>query len=113
MKENARAKRVSARAKRYDAEFKRGAVEMVLHGGKALAQVARELGISEPTLHNWKRAALEGMESIDVDGTNCSPKELAKKVREQQKEIEYLQRQREILKKAISILGENPSARML
>ena len=33
-------------------------------------------------------------------------------IREQHKEIEYLKRQREILKKAMSILGEEPNPGM-
>jgi hypothetical protein len=41
-----------------------------------------------------------------------SPEQMFKKIREQQKEIEYLKRQREILKKAMSILGEEPNSGM-
>ena len=33
-------------------------------------------------------------------------------IKRQQKEIEYLRRQREILKKAMSILGEEPNTGM-
>jgi hypothetical protein len=33
--------------KRYDEEFKRQAVELVIHSGKTQAQIARELGVSE------------------------------------------------------------------
>jgi cell division protein FtsB len=38
-----------------------------------------------------------------------SPEEMLEKIRQQQSEIEYLKRQREILKKAMSILGEEPA----
>jgi hypothetical protein len=37
-----------------------------------------------------------------------SPEEMAEIIRQQHKEIEYLKKQREILKKAMSILGEEP-----
>ena len=36
--------------KRYDEEFKRQAVELVIHSVKTQAQIARELGVSEYSL---------------------------------------------------------------
>jgi hypothetical protein len=44
----------------------------------------------------------------EIKGQMKSPEEMAKIIQEQHKEIEYLKRQREILKKAMSILGEEP-----
>jgi transposase len=44
--------------KRYNEEFKRQAVELLIHSGKRQAQVARELGMSDHTLTLWKRAYL-------------------------------------------------------
>ncbi len=41
--------------KRYDQAFKRQAVEHWLRGGKSGRVMARELGISAPTLKEWKR----------------------------------------------------------
>lgn len=98
--------------KRYDAEFKRAAVEMVIHGGKPLTQVARELGVSEYSLHLWRKKQLAAMSPAEVDGQEMSPQEMAREIRRQQKEIEWLRQQREILKKAMSILGETPSPGM-
>ncbi|WP_459580421.1 transposase, partial [Bacillus thuringiensis] len=39
--------------KQYEEEFKRQSVKHVFQTGKAVAQVARELGISVNTLHGW------------------------------------------------------------
>ena len=105
-------KHYSPRSKRYDVEFKRAAVEMVLHGGKSVAQAARDLGVSEQSLNAWKKAALAKMDPIEVDGATMTPQEMAKELRRQQKEIDSLRMQRDILKKAMSILGEDPSPRM-
>jgi transposase-like protein len=44
--------------KRYEEEFKRQAVELVIHSGKTQAQIARELGVSERVLFVvWPPAA--------------------------------------------------------
>ena len=42
-------------AKRYNEEFKRQAVELLIHSGKRQAQVARELGVSDYTMTLWKK----------------------------------------------------------
>ena len=99
----------SKMARRYGKEFKRQAVELLLHSGKTHRQVARELDVSEPTLNLWKKAYLGQQRPAEIEGQMKSPEEMAKIIREQHKEIEYLKRQREILKKAMSILGEEPS----
>lgn len=39
--------------RRFDPEFPAGAVRTVKEIGKPVAQVARDLGISPYTLHNW------------------------------------------------------------
>jgi len=98
--------------KHYDAEFKRSAVEMIVQGGRPLKQVARELGVSEYSLHLWRKAYLGQMQPAVVAGETLSPQEMVKEIRRQHKEIEWLRRQREILKKAMSILGEDPTPGM-
>ena len=41
--------------KRYDETFKRQAVENWIRSGKSGTQIARELGLSYPSLKEWKR----------------------------------------------------------
>jgi transposase-like protein len=43
----------------YKEEFRRQAVEMVIHSGKTQAQVARELGCSEYSLNLCKKGVFE------------------------------------------------------
>ena len=93
----------------YDQEFRDRAVEMVIHSGKSQAQVARELGVSEYSLNLWKKAYLARTKPAEVGGEQLNLEQLVDKIRQQHKEIEYLKRQREILKKAMSILGEEPN----
>jgi hypothetical protein len=47
-----------------------------------------------------------------TSGKQLSPEEMFEKIRQLQKENEYLKRQREILKKAMSIVGEEPNPGM-
>lgn len=105
-------KQKSNQSKRYDEEFKRSAVELIVHSGRPLSQVARELGVSEYSLHLWRKRYLGQMPAAQVEGKPMSAEEMAKEIRRQHKEIEYLKRQREILKKAMSILGEDPTLGM-
>jgi transposase len=102
----------SKMARRYGEDFKRQAVELMIHGGKTQRQVARELDVSEYSLNLWKKAYLGQQKPAEINGEIKSPEEMAKIIREQHKEIEYLKRQREILKKAMSILGEEPNPGM-
>jgi transposase-like protein len=102
----------SKMARRYEEEFKRQAVELVIHSGKTQAQIARELGVSEYSLTLWKRDYLGQVKPAQLDGEQLSPEQMLDKIRQLQKENDYLKRQREILKKAMSILGEEPHSGM-
>jgi transposase-like protein len=86
---------------KYEQEFERQAVEMVIHSGKTQAQIARELGVSGYSLNLWKTAYLKRMEPAQLGSRQMSPEQMVAEVKSQQKEIEYLKRQREILKKAM------------
>jgi transposase len=102
------------RNKVYSEEFKRQAVELLINSGKPQAQLARELGCSDMSLSGWKRKYLKSLAPAKLEGGPQQPEELVATIKQQQKEIEYLRRQREILKKAMSILpgkdrGEIPS----
>jgi transposase len=99
----------SKMARRYREEFKRQAVELLIHSGKTQRQVARELDVSEYSLNLWKKAYLSQQAPAEINGEIKSPEEMAKIIGELQRENAYLRRQREILKKAMSILGEEPA----
>ena len=88
---------------RYDAEFKRNAVALV-ESGRTIAQVAGDLGVTGWTLREWiKRQG---------SGTLSQPKTLDQETPEQREnrrlrqELDYLRRQRDILKKALAIVSD-------
>jgi len=62
--------------RKYDEEFKREAVKKI-HDGQSVASVARELGVAESLLHNWKRQAVEISSDAEREGLA-----LRKKLRE-------------------------------
>lgn len=91
----------------YDQEFKDHAVEMLLESGKTLKAVARDLGVSDCTLREWKKMYL-GDVAKNPEGRKCTPEHLAEQNRKLREENEYLKRQRDILKKACGILSTEP-----
>lgn len=104
----------------YDSNFRQQAVDLLLSSGKPLKRVAAELGVSAGTLRYWRNQALcdgrageaaarpkPGQADAEVPVADA-----AAEIRRLQKEVEYLRRQREILKKALSILGEDPQSGM-
>ena len=105
-------KRKPAYHKPYDEEYKRQAVDLVISSGRTCEQVARELGCSAYSLHLWKKQRLAEMAPVEVDGRTMSPEDLGRENRALRKQVQYLERQREILKKAISLLGEEPNPAM-
>lgn len=90
--------------RRYTSEFKAEAVRLVATGGKPLAQIARELGINEQTLHNWKKRATSG------NGTGLAPDHFAQQeeLRRLRRENARLKEERDILKKATAFFA-NPN----
>ena len=78
--------------KKYDDEFKREAVRKVFDG-QSVASVARELGVAEGLIHNWKKRVMVGNTPAENELI-----ELKKKLRE-------VEMERDILKKAALIFG--------
>lgn len=63
-------KRPRGRPSKYPPEFQRDAVAMVLDEGRAIAEVARALGVNEGTLGNWvarERQVRAGSTEVTVD----------------------------------------------
>ena len=98
----------------YREEFKRQAVELMIHSGRSIVQIGRELGVSEASLYLWRKRYGVSSQATPASqlSRSASPEELLAENRRLQKELEIVQRQRDIFKKAMSILGEEPSSGM-
>ncbi len=102
----------------YDRDFREEAVNLLFSSARPLKRVAAELGVSANSLRTWRNKALaqgRGAEAASAQpgGRSVAPwRDPAGEIRRLQRENEYLRRQREILKKAVSILSENPQSGM-
>lgn len=100
----------------YDHDFRAEAVKLLLSSGRPLKRVAEELGVSANSLRNWRNQALAQGRGAQGDSAQPSGRsgallrDPAGEIRRLQRENEYLRRQREILKKAVSILSEDPQS---
>lgn len=94
------------RRKTYDKEFKLSAVKMVVEEGLSAAQVSRDLGINENSLHNWKKKYLEDKENAFPGKGRLKPED--EELRRLQKELKTVKMERDILKKAIAFFAKDP-----
>ena len=84
--------------RRYSEEFKSEAVQMLLDGHSA-ASVASNLGLSHVTLlYRWKSKLLER--------SGPAATTLEHRVRELEEELHRVERERDILKKALAIFSQ-------
>src|SRR5918992_1302073 len=80
-------------------EFKREAVQMLLDGHSAKS-ICERLGLSGTNLlYRWKQAQVERSGPVATS--------LEARVRELEIELQHVQRERDILKKALAIFGRN------
>ena len=85
------------RSKRYEEAFKKQAVEHWLQSGKPGTQIARELGVSYPTLKQWKRCYWGEAVPVRAD--------LESENRALRAELARVREQRDILKKTLGIFA--------
>jgi transposase len=87
----------------FTAEFKHQAVQLAQTGGKPKAQIARELGISDSALYAWCRQSMENGNGAFPGKGHQTPAE--EEIHQLKRELERVQMERDILKKAISIFS--------
>ncbi len=95
--------------KTYTVEFKREAVRLAQTSGKSIAQVARDLGISDTSIQTFRKELAEhGPEAFPGSGHQTAEVE---EVRRLKRELEIVKQERDILKKRISHLLARPAMR--
>jgi len=89
--------------RQYDRAFKVEAVRQVVEDGRAVAAVARDLGINENMLHRWKKQLTDQGQDAFV-GTGHLPPEQAE-LQRLRRELADVTEERDILKKAIAVFS--------
>ena len=88
-------------------EFKLEAVQLVQTSQKPLAQIARDLGIADSTLHHWRKLFSEQGEQAFPGSGHQTPQE--EEIRHLKRENDLLRQERDILKKALAIFSRAQS----
>jgi transposase-like protein len=89
------------RKSQYTETYKREAVAKAKTSGN-VSQTARELGVSNKSLHEWIKQLSE---TLNIEEANA--KELTARVRELEKQLSVREAQIEVLKKAIGIVSQD------
>jgi transposase len=85
--------------RKFTEEFKQDAVQMLLDGHSA-SSICQRLGLTSPNLlYRWKRQRTP-MEAGSTTGSDV-------RIRELEAELRRVERERDILKKALSIFGRD------
>src|SRR5215467_13947714 len=85
--------------KTYTPEFKREAVCLAQTSGKPIAQVARELGISDSSIHQWRKELAEhASQAFPGSGHQTVQEE---EMRRLKRELEVVKQERDILKRGM------------
>jgi transposase len=86
-------------------ECKLQAVQLVHKSGKSQAQIARDLGIGDSTLHHWcKEFAEAGSQAFPGSGHQTAQEE---ELRRLKRELEVTRQERDLLKKALAIFSRS------
>jgi transposase len=89
--------------KTYTKECKVEAVHLLESSQKSQAQIARDLGVADSTLSQWRKDLAEHGHDAFPGSGHQTP--LEEENRHLKREVEVLRQEREIFKKAISIFS--------
>jgi transposase len=90
--------------KTYTQQFKHEAVRLAQTSGKPIAHIARELGISDASIHQWrKELAAHDQEAFPGSGHQTAQEE---ELRRLKRELEVTRKARDILKKALIVFAK-------
>jgi len=92
--------------RKYDREFKLEAVRLVTQGGRPVVEVARDLGVHENLLYNWRQKYLDDTAHAFPGKGHLKPAD--EEMRRLKKELTDVKEERDILKKALAIFSKHP-----
>lgn len=107
---NSSSESTSPFAKRYTDAFKQEALALIA-AGRSMSQLSRELGVSVWTLGEWKKQASRQDTPDNACPSKADPTTaaLAAEVVLLRKQLAKSEQRADILKKALAILGQDPT----
>jgi transposase-like protein len=90
----------------YPPEFRREALELIRISDKPIAQIAKDLGVTDQTLRNWKRQA-----EIDAGRAEGLTSDERAELRELRRRVRTLEMEKEVLKKAAAFFARESEGR--
>ena len=96
----------SGTRKSYSREFKINAVKLVTGKGLRASEVARDVGINENLIYNWRKKYLQDQEEPFPGTGNLKSKD--EYIRKLEEENKRLKDERDILKKAAQFFAREP-----
>ncbi len=92
--------------RKFSRDFKLAAVKKVLEQGLSYSEVARELGVRDTMIHNWRKAfESDGTLKSEIEKSPSVEAEL-KRLREENRQLKM---ERDILKKATAFFAKENS----
>jgi transposase len=90
--------------RKFSKAFKREALQLVESGEKTMAEIERDLGISPGLLSKWRKRYQLNQDNQDLESSDLLA--ARREIRRLKRELEITQREREILKKVVSIFSQ-------
>ncbi len=97
---------MSKQRKTYTRDFKLEAIRLAETSGRTIAQVERELGLSQGTIAHWRREVQRTGDEVFPGHGHLLPSE--ERLRQLERENAILRQERDILKKAIAVVSQKP-----
>lgn len=96
-----------AKRKKYSKQFKLDTIRLYENGDKSMAQVERELGVSDGLLSKWRAELFEAKSEQAVFPGNGNLPESEARLRQLERENAQLRQEKEILKKVLAIYSKD------
>ena len=90
--------------RRFTKEFKAETVALIRHSGKSIAEVCREMGLPESSVHRW--LAQDDIDRGQRDGLTTAERDELARLR---RELRVVREERDVLAKAIAFFTKGPT----
>jgi transposase len=96
----------------FDETYKRHAVQLTLTSGRNVAEIARELDLSDSQLYAWRRQYAPSPTSVSAVKGEQSVAQKDEEIAQLRAEVHRLREREIVLKKSLGILSETPGSGM-